>query len=134
MLEEVTHINGDIAKIAENYSKEYKFLHNWCEFHARLKKGKLLGILLHLVFEEDCGPHRGKALTPKDKEWRKQCDDVATRIQEAKQKTQGSKIDSDVSTQLQQVKQDIKNYTMEKARNKAKALMNQRRQDRQVDL
>lgn len=130
----IQHCDGEKVDVGDTYSKEYKLEFNWNDWDAQLKKGKFPGIKLHLFFEgSQTGPYALQQWSNKSKEWPAFVKSVADKWTDERQSTLvGAKANDCVAQALQLVKAEQKATSLEKARGKAKELMEKRRKDRTV--
>ena len=108
---------------------------NWSDYDACLRRGKFPPVHMHLYFsaEQKKGPHREKQVTNKCRQFPKSVEAAELAYTKARADLHaGGVVDTCAAEALEQLKNDQKTSNLEKARSKAKELLQARKEKRVV--
>lgn len=138
-LVKVTHrSSGAVADVStESFTADWILEHNWSDSDAQLRKGKFPPVKVALFFDEKEkeGPHANPAMKAKSKSWQQLVEECTKQFEEESARLrQGTTTQATVKAELQKVRDEQKKSSMDKAREKAKEMLVERRGKRQVSF
>lgn len=130
--------SGMIADVrTESFASDWILEHNWSDADAQLQKGRFPPVKVALLFDEKKkeGPHATPAIKAKSKVWQQLVEECTKELEEESARLrQGTTAQASVKEELKKVRDEQKKSSMDKAREKAKEMLELRWGKRQVSF